>query len=561
MLSKLEQSKSILSPNTKSLIRMSTSHKSKFSDINKYNKDKFSQWQKLFLINLAETPNLYELTVGQLQKPTPVDESAPTSEESKVMAMYDRLNRILTVALSKSCELDEIAVGIITDDSTSSRFDGKAKYDALCNFHNAPTAQNRFAAVKAFTGIKFIKGTDSEENYKLRLNEAYQRVVNLQVTWEDIKIVVYLSGLPAEYNPFVTSISLRSNLKFDQVCLDAQSFRQSILLKEREEDYAEARIGKKVDEESYKEFLRFKRMTEKEDLSFKGRCYNCNKTGHMAVDCNLPDQRTKKKVHRGRKPQDSEDEDTDEEEASSEKKTQNVKAKGKKAKANVAVVDFEDGEGAQEIEITDFEDSFLSIPAERIQTTSVVSNKTAKAVGVRDTDVAASASQGWQLPQWYQYSDAIEVKKLADKGDKHAIEIMEAQCRVARCQELVSEALRRCKTSGNPIAARKKLAKAQERAESEVSGYLRRYGATDGWANRALEVHGALAAKVKTAGQPRKLKSLSIRQAVRAQRRLAQEELTDEAVQRQGESSEEEGSRGEGEWSASSTDTTEDQDA
>jgi hypothetical protein len=126
-----------------------------------YDIDNYQRWARSFVISLSYNLNeIIENTYTSIRltkaSDAPLDPDQLEEMEEKYRVNYEKKSKKLYQniyhALTKSN--DPSSYALISDESTVRRFDGKAAFEAILNFYNDPSFQNKLAATQKFLSLK-----------------------------------------------------------------------------------------------------------------------------------------------------------------------------------------------------------------------------------------------------------------------------------------------------------------------------------------------------------------------------------------------------------------------
>jgi hypothetical protein len=219
------------------MVKETASSKDAYTHIPAYDKDNYQRWARNFVISLSDNLNeIIENTYTSI-RPTKASDAALDPDqiealEEKYRVNYEKKNKKLyqniNYALTKSN--DPSSYALISDESTVRRFDGKAAFEAILNFHNDPSLQNKLAATQEFLSVK-QEARETPLEFKSKVNLLFQRLESLKVTFDDLKAIKYLTGLKPRYATIVNTISVRGGkLDIDDIykAVGAYDQRKSI---------------------------------------------------------------------------------------------------------------------------------------------------------------------------------------------------------------------------------------------------------------------------------------------------------------------------------------------
>jgi hypothetical protein len=202
----------------------------------------------------------------------------------------------------------------------SPSFDGLDAWNRLEAHFNNPSMTNKLMAVMEFIRIR-QQPNESSENLKIRLNKAYDRINTLHVSLGDIKAVQYMIALTPKYSTVVTSLAVKGDATFEQICHAAHQHEQHLLIRaeDRTEAYLVDEYSKRSRQETtvslsnqqFKELVAFassSHSSNHDKKSFGSKlshnvkknpkgpteyertlvCKNCGLKGHALRTCNKP---------------------------------------------------------------------------------------------------------------------------------------------------------------------------------------------------------------------------------------------------------------------------------
>ena len=127
-------------------------------------------------------------------------------------------------------------------------FNGKLAWDAILDFHNDPSIQNKLMAVISLLTLKQLPD-ESILDFKLRLQKVFKRIESLAVTMKDLMAVKFLTGLLPKYEAIVNTISVKGgDIKLEDIFKSVQQFdqREEMARAENETATANSAISKVV---------------------------------------------------------------------------------------------------------------------------------------------------------------------------------------------------------------------------------------------------------------------------------------------------------------------------
>ena len=274
-----------------------------FKAIPVYAPEDFSKWTFEFKISLPH--DLDEILDGREERiPDPeVDDDGEVIEPYTGNQAYNwaeslrrskMLYRCIHYAVSNSTSHFKAAAQAAIRKHANPHH-AKEAWDEIVLLHDEATAQNKLMSVQALLTLR-QKPSESVQDYKIRTETAFERLMTLQVTFSELKAVQFLCGLHERYQPLVDQICLRDSGQTDleSVFREIQSYDQRKQLRELKPASANQATTeeKQVSDEAPSHIKNLTRTTKALQKQLKAMQAQLNKKGNASSAGSSSDQRS-----------------------------------------------------------------------------------------------------------------------------------------------------------------------------------------------------------------------------------------------------------------------------
>ena len=188
---------------------------SKFFDFPAYDHEKFSQWKQGFMDTLA-SKNLYMWKRLKDKGRQPSIADGDTAESIK---KYEKKNTELWSAVSYCLRNSVSGTNMkqLINITSVEELDGEAAFKALEKYHETPSNSLKIRVVRDLFNCK-LGETESNFDYKARLDEQFEKFKSLKITDADYKCALFLEGIKSRYPSFVDALLLNGGaLVYDEL--------------------------------------------------------------------------------------------------------------------------------------------------------------------------------------------------------------------------------------------------------------------------------------------------------------------------------------------------------
>jgi hypothetical protein len=119
-------------------------------------------------------------------------------------------------------------------------WDGKEAWDLLYREYNSKTPLSKMLSTTTLFRCK-MEDTENVQTFATRFEKAFQKLISLGVTMEDIMCCLFVCSLSRKFAPFEVSVMLQEKIEFPKTVTDARSFEDR--LKARELDSEEKAVA------------------------------------------------------------------------------------------------------------------------------------------------------------------------------------------------------------------------------------------------------------------------------------------------------------------------------
>ena len=238
-------------------------------------KEHWHMWSKKFLAK-AIVKKYKQVLLGEVTPPPSSEVLNLTTDEGKAKMKIKNANELAYNDLLLSCT-DEVTFGYVDEACTDDLPDGDAAlaWKNLLNKFEPTTAADKVSLLKEFADSKLDDVESDPDTWYNELATLRQQLKKVGTLKSDEDMMVHiLNNLPKEYENTVELCERRIGLATDPLTLD--DLRAELRSKYK-------RLTKANDKK--KEEVALVAAGKNFQKQFKGKCRNCGKIGHKAVDC------------------------------------------------------------------------------------------------------------------------------------------------------------------------------------------------------------------------------------------------------------------------------------
>ena len=197
-----------------------------------------------FVFKTACGPKLVKIIEGLRIEPVSLASGADAAEVKKFnkkVARFKELNSSLYQNIVESLQLFNNSAKSYIDGIPM--FDGKAAWDKLLKVLDDSSVQNKFNVLLECIRCNQDHG-ESVQHFNRKFESLFNKLVALKVSFEDLKMVLFISNLNSDFKILKTSLLLKTSSTMEELLADCKSYETRMKIEKNDEDRAIANSAK-----------------------------------------------------------------------------------------------------------------------------------------------------------------------------------------------------------------------------------------------------------------------------------------------------------------------------